>query len=114
MFTAIDKCIIQDNEFEGTGRCEGMLTTEKHLFLIELKHKRKTKKSDILDQLLDTIELLIKFNEEELIKFKHKKLFGCNSRKKARSFNDIDNEFQKKIFVKYGFRINIQTNIVIV
>ena len=36
-FTAVDKCVIKDNEYIGKGRCDGILTSHKHIFFIELK-----------------------------------------------------------------------------
>ncbi|UQB69746.1 hypothetical protein [Epilithonimonas zeae] len=113
IFTAIDKCIIQDNEYKGRGRCEGMLTTKRHLYLVELKDKKNLSSGEMLDQLESTIKFLKEFHTEELKSFTHKKVFGCNSKKKG-NFFVIDNEFQKSFKGEYGFRIDIQTNIVIV
>ena len=112
VFTAVDKCVINDNEYEERGRCDGMLTTEKHLFLVELKDKSKTNKTEILKQLTDTVEFLYKFHETELKNFKHKKVFGCN--KRHSKFQTIDNEQQKKYFAKYKFRIDVQGEIIII
>lgn len=39
IFTAIDKCVISDMEQPGRGRCDCMLTTEKQLYLVELKER---------------------------------------------------------------------------
>ena len=33
-FTAIDKCVIQDCDVAGQGRCDGMLTTQDLLYLV--------------------------------------------------------------------------------
>ena len=41
-FTAIDKCVLQDHEYKGRGRCDGMLTTDTHLYLVELKKSGTT------------------------------------------------------------------------
>jgi hypothetical protein len=38
-FTAIDKCVLKDTDFKDRGRCDGMLTTHHHLFLVELKER---------------------------------------------------------------------------
>ena len=67
----------------------------------------------MLDQLKSTIRFLKEFHTEKLELFTHKKVFGCNSRKKG-NFFVIDNELQKSFKNEYGFRIDIQTNIVIV
>ena len=113
IFTAIDKCIVKDHEYKGRGRCEGMLTTEKHLYLVELKDRKNLSSGEMLDQLKSTIRFLKEFHTEKLELFTHKKVFACNSRKKG-TFFVIDNELQKSFKNKYGFRIDIQTNIVIV
>ena len=113
IFTAIDKCIVKDHEYKGRGRCEGMLTTEKHLYLVELKDRKNLSSGEMLDQLKSTIRFLKEFHTEKLELFTHKKVFGCNSRKKG-NFFVIDNELQKSFKNEYGFRIDIQTNIVIV
>ncbi|WP_265130591.1 hypothetical protein [Chryseobacterium oranimense] len=113
IFTAIDKCIIQDNEYEGRGRCEGMLTTEKHLLLVELKERKNLHSGDMLEQLISTINFLKEFHSEKLALFVHKKVFGCNSKKKGKFFV-IDNEFKKAFQHEHGFRVDLQTNIVIV
>jgi len=42
IFTAIDKCIIKDNEQIGMGRCDCMLTSEEHILFVELKDQRKS------------------------------------------------------------------------
>ncbi len=112
-FIAIDKCIIHDHEFEGRGRCEGMLITDKHLYLIELKDKKRLNSGEMLGQLISTINFLKEFHPEQLKLFIHKKVFGCNHRKKGK-FVVIDNEFKKSFQREHGFRIDMQTNIVIV
>ncbi|MCU7616682.1 hypothetical protein NZ698_05690 [Chryseobacterium sp. PBS4-4] len=113
LFTAIDKCVLNDVEYPNRGRCEGMLTTEKHLFLLELKDRAKLHSGDMLIQLESTINFLNEFHPNELSNYKHKKVFGCNKKKKG-IFYEIDNELQKKFFDKYKFRIDIQTDIVLV
>ncbi|WP_294296257.1 hypothetical protein [uncultured Chryseobacterium sp.] len=113
MFIAIDKCVIQDHEFKGRGRCEGMLTTDKHLYLVELKDKKSLNSGEMLGQLVSTINFLKEFHPEQLKLFVHKKVFGCNNRKKGK-FVVIDNEFKKSFQQEHGFRIDMQTNIVIV
>lgn len=113
IFTAIDKCIIKDNEFKGRARCEGMLTTEKHLFLIELKDRKTLSSSEMLNQLVSTINFLKEFHAKKLDLFTHKKVFGCNSKKKGR-FIVIDNELKKSFLREHGFRIDLQTSIVLV
>ncbi len=55
-FTAIDKCIIKDNEQEGRGRCDCMLTSSDLIYFIELKDERKAWITDAVCQLESTIK----------------------------------------------------------
>jgi len=112
IFTAIDKCVIQDNEYQGRGRCDAMLTSTNHLYLIELKDKKPPWQTDTINQLESSIEFLIEFHGEKLSNFRHKKAFACN--KKAPLFQRVDNELNLRFFREYGFRIDIQAEIVII
>ena len=112
IFTAIDKCVINDNEYEGRGRCDGMLTSPNLLYLIELKNKKSSWKTDAINQLESTIQFLQEAHGDILSKYKHKKAFACN--KKARHFQEVDQELNLKFFRKYKFRIDVQATIVIV
>lgn len=38
IFTAIDKCVIGDDEEPGRGRCDGMLTTDALQYLVDPKN----------------------------------------------------------------------------
>lgn len=110
IFTAVDKCIIKDNEEKGRGRCDGMLTSDEHLYFIELKDELKNWKTDAIEQLESTISF---FNQHhDLSKYRHKKAFACNKKRKA--FQVIDNEQNKRFFRQYGFRIDAQAEIIIV
>ena len=112
-FTAIDKCILQDSEYPERGRCDGMLTSQNHLFLIELKNQRPPGWKNIaIGQLESTIKFLQEFHKRELQRFKYKKAFACN--KRHRGFKVIDHEKQSKFFRKYKFRLDVQTNIMII
>lgn len=112
-FTAIDKCIFHDNDpnYEGKGRCDGMLTSKNHLYLIELKNQKANWINHAKEQLISTIQILRESHKTELDKFKHKKAFGCN--KKRSRFIVITQEEQRKFFKKFGFRLDLQTNIVV-
>lgn len=110
IFTPIDKCIIQDAEYQGRGRCDGMLCSKKHLYLVELKNQLKGGWiPDALSQLESTIQFLMEFNKNEVDSFTHKKAFACN--RKRRAFQEVDNELQLTFFRKYKFRIDIQCSI---
>lgn len=109
-FTAIDKCIIQDNEYTGRGRCDGMLTTDEHICFVELKDQAKSWISDAIEQLESTIKFFLEGND--ITNFRHKKAFACN--KRHRHFQEIDNELNRRFFRQYGVRIDIQADIIVV
>jgi hypothetical protein len=112
MFTPIDKCILDDNDFPGRGRCDGMLRSDIHLFLIELKNQQKGWKTDAIEQLESTIQFLKDNHIAELEKYKYKKAFACN--KRHGYFQEIDNEFQLQFYRKHKFRIDAQAMIIVV
>lgn len=109
-FTAIDKCVINDDEHAGRGRCDAMLTTDDGLYLVELKNQRTEWRTHAVNQLTSTIEFLR--TTHDLSQFRHKKAFACN--KKSRPFATIDNEKQNVFFRSYGFRLDIQATVLIV
>lgn len=109
-FTAIDKCIIKDNELKGKGRCDGMLTSNEQIFFIELKDQQKDWITDSIEQLESTIQLFIE--SHDISNFKHKKAFACN--KKHRHFQETNNELNILFFQKYKVRIDIQAEIIVV
>ncbi|GAL85567.1 hypothetical protein MYP_2796 [Sporocytophaga myxococcoides] len=113
-FTAIDKCVIKDGEETGRGRCDGMLTSSNHLYLMELKCVKKGGewKQGAIEQLVSTIQFLYEYHEEEVVKFRHKKAFACN--KRVPRFQEIDNEYNKWFWRTYGFRIDVQAEIIVV
>lgn len=109
-FTPIDKCIIQDHEYQGRGRCDGMLTSTEHLYFVELKDEAKSWITGAIEQLESTIEF---FKENHDINaFRHKKAFACN--KQHRHFQETDNEFNRAFFRKHKVRIDIQAEIIVV
>ena len=109
VFTAIDKCIILDSEYPDRERCDCMLTFDDYIYFIELKNKRKGWKASAIKQLKSTIKFFIEQNNDN--KFRYKKAFICN--KKHPYFNVIDNEFELTFFREYGFRISVQSEILI-
>lgn len=110
VFTAIDKCIIQDDELYGIGRCDCMLNTDNHIYFVELKDQAKGWISNAIEQLESTIQL---FSTNHNIKqYKHKKAFACNKNRKH--FQEIDNELNLRFFRKYGVRLDVQSEIIII
>ena len=110
VFTAIDKCIINDEEHIGRGRCDGMLTSDEHLFFVELKDKLPPWQTEAKVQLESTVQFFIESHDASV--FKHKKIFACN--KKAKKFIEIDNEENLKFFRKYKFRIDLQNVLLVI
>lgn len=107
IFTAIDKCILHDNETKGVERCDCMLTSNNHLFLIELKNGKGNEwKQKAVRQLLSTIDLIHEHHPNKLVEFKQKKAFACNRR--IRKFQEIDQELKIIFFQKHKFRLDIQ------
>jgi len=108
--TAIDGCVILRHELPGIRRCDCMLTTGDHLYLVELKEEKSGWKNGAIAQLLSTIQLYSDTNGRG--DFKHRKAFTCN--RKSRRFQEIDHELNRKVFRKYGFRIDAQATIVVI
>lgn len=108
-FTAIDKCVIQDDEERGRGRCDGMLTSDGLLYLVELKDQGPGWQSHAIEQLKSTINFL-RFHHD-LSGFRQKKAFACNKRHRHRGFVEIDHEVKLRFFREYGFRLDVQTTI---
>lgn len=104
-FTAIDKCVIQDGDELGRGRCDGMLSTDNLLYLVELKDQKKDWETRAIEQLESTILFLLAVHPE-VRRLRHKKAFGCNKRHKP--FALIEHERKQRFFQNYGFRIHIQ------
>jgi hypothetical protein len=110
IFTAVDKCIIKDNEQHGRGRCDGLLTSDEHIFFVELKDQAKDWITDSIEQLESTIQFFIE--SHNINEYKHKKAFACN--KQHKHFQEIDNEFNRSFFRKYKVRIDLQAEIIVI
>ena len=111
MFTAIDKCVIKDNEEIGRRRCDAMLTTDQLLYLIELKNKNSSWQEFAYKQLESTIQFLIDAHPEEIKRYQHKKAFACNRKRPA--FVESNPELKRRFF-EYGFRVHTQATVVVV
>lgn len=106
-FTAIDKCVIQDSDVPGRGRCDGMLTTKELLYLVELKEQAPPWRPHAMEQLESSIRFLLAHHD--ISRFRHKKAFACNKRRPK--FAIIENELQRRFFRNYGFRIDLQATV---
>lgn len=111
-FTAIDKCVIADDEQTGRGRCDAMLTSTDHLYFVELKSAKCADTAHGKEQLVSTIQFFKEHHGERLAGFRHRKAFLCN--KKKRAFVVIDNEEQKRFFRDHGFRLDLQNEVLVV
>jgi len=110
-FTAIDKGVIKDEEYNEHERCDGMLTSEnhRHLYFVELKNKRDNWISKGILQLESTIKLFDVAHPGKKRQYIHKKAYVCN--KKHPHFHFFDNELNRNFFRTYRFRIDIQAKI---
>lgn len=110
IFTAIDKCVIQDGDAPGRGRCDGMLTTEDLLYLVELKDRTPPWREHAIDQLESSIQFLLEHHD--VSRFRHKKAFACNKRRPE--FVTIDHALKRRFFQDYRFRIDVQAAVLVV
>jgi hypothetical protein len=94
-FTSIDNCItfMKEGTKDKESTCDGMLTFQNSLYLVELK-KRGTGGwlHEAIGQLENTIKLL--YANYDLSDYKYKKAYACN--KKHPSFTALDNEISKR------------------
>lgn len=108
-FTAIDKGVIKDDQFPGQERCEGMITSNEHIYFLELKVQRSGGVAKAKCQLASTIKIFNQVHPERLREYKHKKAFICN--KSHPNFHVIQNEDQLSFYNKYNVRLDINTEI---
>ena len=110
IFTPVDNCLIKSNEFIGRGRCDGLLTSNEHLYFIELKDQTKKWITQAVEQIESTIDF---FKEShDINSFRHKKAFVCN--KQHRHFQEVDNEINLSFFRKHKVRLDIQADIIVI
>ena len=111
-FTAIDNCntVLQKGTKNKESTCDGMLTFSDHLYLVELKDQMTGGWiPTAIGQLENTMKILIATHDLTL--FRYKKAFACN--KKHTRFAIIESELNKWFFITYGFRLDIQSEIII-
>lgn len=108
--TAIDNCIsISNTDGTQSKRCDLMLTYSQTVYLVELKGKGKDWITDAVEQLEATIKAFLTTPESR--NYIMKKAFASNRRHPY--FHTINDEVNKRMFMDYGFRIDIQAEIVI-
>jgi hypothetical protein len=104
-FTAIDKGVIKDDEYLGHKRCDGMLTSDKHLYFIELKNEREKWIPKGISQLESTIKLFEGAHPRMKDLYAHRRAYVCN--KRHLHFHRINNEEKIYFRTTYGFRLYI-------
>ena len=109
MFTAIDKCVIRDGDEPGRGRCDGMLTTDDQLFLVELKNARSKWRTHAKNQIVSTIDFLKQHHQDQLHQYTRKKAYICN--KAHPSFEVIGFEERQSFAAEHGFRLHVGAEI---
>jgi len=111
-FTAIDHClkIHKQGTKDDESTCDGMLTFDKHLYLVELKNQGVGGwVTDAIQQLSNSIRLLKEYNSTEIEAFQFKKAYACN--RKHPRFQTIDSQRKKKFFDQTGFRLHVGAEI---
>ena len=106
VITAIDSCLLRHDEYPDRGRCDCMLTTETHLYFIELKNKRRKWIPGAMEQLESTMELFK--GSHDIFQYKKRKVFACNRKKR---FVEITNAENKEFLRRTDFLKQIQTTI---
>jgi hypothetical protein len=111
-FTAIDKCVIQDTDEPGRGRCDAMLSTSNSLILLELKDRKGKSnwRQHACDQLESTIRFLNDHHPGQLEQFTRKKAHACN--RKKRGFVELESELKRR-FWQYRFHLDTQATVVV-
>mgnify|MGYP003595245340 CR=1 FL=1 len=107
-FTPLDKClkILKPGTADEESLCDGMLTFDNSLYLVELKDKGKRWKEDAKDQLTNTIRLLKEHHPDFKSTFRYLKAYPCN--RKHPHFAVIDNAEQKEFMkITDGFRLDV-------
>jgi len=89
-----------------------MLTSNKHLYFIELKNQRDNWIPKGISQLESTIKLFDAAHPGKKKGYIHKKAYICN--KKHSRFHVSNKEQNLRFFRIYQFRIDIQARIVLI
>lgn len=115
IFTPIDHCssmeITKQDSTDLESTCDGLLTFDDSLYLVELKNKSTHGGwiPEAKSQLLNTIRLINHYNPDH--PFIKKKAFACNKKKKKNTFSTSSNEESRKFFNETGFRLDTQYEI---
>jgi hypothetical protein len=109
-FTAIDNCIdmIRENG-DMEKRCDGMITCEESLFLVELKDKTAHWQSSGIEQIESTLIQLIENNEKYYYGFKRRKAFVAN--KRHPQFQVVENAVMRRFSTQYKIWLDLRGTI---
>jgi hypothetical protein len=86
-----------------------MLTSENHLFFVELKNQAKQWQSEAIEQLESTIQFFIANHDSTV--YRHKKAFGCNKKHPHPRINAQIKDTMNRFFQNYRFRLELQGEI---
>ena len=109
-FTAIDNCIDmirEDGNMEK--RCDGMLTCEDSLILVELKDKAAHWQSTGIEQIESTLIRLIENNETFYYSFKRRKAYVAN--KRHPQFQVVENSVMRRFSTQYKIWLDLRGTI---
>ena len=109
-FTAIDNCI-KIEESDGK-RCDGMLTYEDCIILVELKERKGKTRNWVKDgdeQLRNTISIFS--NNHSMSSYRNKKAYIANN--KRPNFQESQMVRMERFREETGFRLEIQNTIII-
>jgi hypothetical protein len=110
VFVAIDNCIdVFRENGEMESRCDGMLTCEESLILVELKNKVSDWKASGIEQIEATLIRLIENHETYYYSFKKRKAYVAN--KKHPKFQVIENATMRRFSTEYKIWLDIQATI---
>ncbi len=108
-FHAVDNCVITATMLPGTKRCDGLLVSSEHFYLIELKARSTGTNTHPKDQLESTLLLFLQSHNAPVQR--HKKVFVCNPSKST--FTILSQEDKKHFRRHYGFHLDIQPTIMV-
>lgn len=115
LFTAIDNCIeIWRKTGEMDNRCDGMLTFDETLLLIELKNKRDSWQAEGLSQIEATIKQMQNIETGFFYKFKKRKAIVSNRKNQFPSFQESNKEQREYFMKEYKTRVQFESEIIII
>ncbi len=113
-FTAIDNCIdIVKENGKMDSRCDGMLTYDTTLLLIELKNKRGSWQTEGLSQIENVAKIMIEQIPDYYNGFKRRKAIVANRKYPRPGFRTSNKEIRQRFFTEFKMRIQFESEIII-